>query len=281
MPTAIAWVIDIAAPDPYDVLTITGRVSVLGIGPASAWTWTAYVPYASTDAQYGAACLTAAVAVAAANGVTIAPEDTKRLFGSSADSTIGAQVTTAAGAAANAQTTANSAATAASAAQTTANAAAASAATAQASAATSGTSASTAIAAAAAAQASATTAANAAAAAVQQPVAGSTVSLALNTSRQPNATRGTRVTAYGTWAWNLTAIGSATGTATLASDSNSTPTTTRGLMPFTRGIGVGITVADSGTLPWSMSYDVPAGHYYRVNSSGTGIAIGHINETPL
>lgn len=112
--------------------------------------------------------------------------------------------------------------------------------------------------------------------------AGSPVSLALNTARQPHATRPVRVTVYGTWSWSLTAIGSQSGTAALQSDSSATPSTQRGLTSATRALGVGISINDSGSMPWSMTYDVPAAHYYQIATAGTGtFAIGHINETVL
>lgn len=111
------------------------------------------------------------------------------------------------------------------------------------------------------------------------PAAGSSVSLALNTPRRPSTTRPVKVTVYGTWSWTLSAIGSQSGTATLQSDSSSTPTTTRGVAPCARGISVGVTVGDTGTMPWTMSYTVPVGHYYQIATSGTGtFAIAHIDE---
>lgn len=114
------------------------------------------------------------------------------------------------------------------------------------------------------------------------PAEGSSVGLALNTPRQPHATRPVRLSVYGTWAWVLSAIGSQSGTATLKSDSASTPTNTHGVASCARGISVGITVGDTGTMPWSMSYEVPAGHYYQIATTGTGtFAITHIDEQVL
>lgn len=114
------------------------------------------------------------------------------------------------------------------------------------------------------------------------PVAGSAPSLALNTARQPNATRPVRVTVSGTWSWSLTAIGSLAGVATFQSDSASTPTTARLDASCAREISVGVVVGDAGSMPWSMSYDVPAGHYYRIATSGSGsFAITRITEQVL
>lgn len=102
------------------------------------------------------------------------------------------------------------------------------------------------------------------------PATGATISLALNTPRRPSTTRPTRVSVSGDWSWTLTAIGTQAGTMTLASDSSSTPTTARARATCSRGIGVGVTVSDSGTMPLSLSYEVPAGHYYTLATTGTG-----------
>jgi len=111
------------------------------------------------------------------------------------------------------------------------------------------------------------------------PAAGTHPTLALNTPRQPNASRPTCVTVYGTWAWSLSAIGSQAGTATLQSDGSSTPTTVQGIASCARGVSVGITVGDTGTMPWVLTYEVPAGHYYQIATSGSGtFAITHITE---
>ncbi len=121
-------------------------------------------------------------------------------------------------------------------------------------------------------------------ASVVQPVAGTSVSPlpAMGAARMPNATRGTRVTVYGTWSWAITVLGTVSGTVSLQSDVNATPTTVRGLAPFSRGVLVGITVNETGTMPWCLTYDVPAGHSYRAVLTGAGTAaIVHLNETPL
>jgi hypothetical protein len=106
------------------------------------------------------------------------------------------------------------------------------------------------------------------------PAAGSTITLAFNTARNPSSARSdsrpTRVTISGTWSWALTAIGTQAGTVSLKSDSGGTPTTVVTSAPFSRGLGVGISVNDTGTMPWSWSYVVPSGHSYQVATSGTG-----------
>ena len=115
------------------------------------------------------------------------------------------------------------------------------------------------------------------------PGAPSTISLALNTARNPSAvrsdTRPTKVTVSGTWSWTLTAIGTATGTVQFKTDSNSNPTAVVIGMPFSRGIGVGLTVNDTGTIGWSMAFDVDAGDYYVIATSG--VAGGGSFGTPL
>jgi hypothetical protein len=80
------------------------------------------------------------------------------------------------------------------------------------------------------------------------------------------------VVVSGSWSWNLTALGTATATATLKSDAASTPTTARQAAPFSRGITAGVTVGDTGTMPFSMTYVVPAGHFYAIATTGAGLA---------
>lgn len=111
---------------------------------------------------------------------------------------------------------------------------------------------------------------NAQAACQALPGAGSTVSLALNTPRQPSTTRPVRVSVSGDWSWNLTAIGTQSGTLTLASDSASSPSTARARATCSRSVGVGVVVSDAGTMPIFVSYEVPIGHYYTIATTGTG-----------
>ena len=102
--------------------------------------------------------------------------------------------------------------------------------------------------------------------------AGSVVSLALNTARQPSTTRATRIVVSGTWTTSVTA----SGVVALKADGASTPTTVvdDAQPAVTLAVGVGI------TLPWKLVYDLPAGHFYQVATSGGGaFAITHINET--
>lgn len=117
---------------------------------------------------------------------------------------------------------------------------------------------------------------------VALPGAGTHPSLALNTPRQPSTTRPVRVTVSGTWSWSLTALGSVSGTATLQSDATSSPTTAQGVAPFARSLTVGVTVGESGTFPFQLTYDVPAGHYYQLATSGGGtFAITLVTEQVL
>ena len=110
--------------------------------------------------------------------------------------------------------------------------------------------------------------------------AGSSVSLALNTARQPSSTRPTRVTVTGTWTWALTAIGSVAGTVTLQSDSSNPPTTARVSAAPSKSLTLGVAVNLGGVETWTLTYDVPAGHYYRIATSGAGtFAISAVNET--
>lgn len=109
-------------------------------------------------------------------------------------------------------------------------------------------------------------------------VAGAGVSqlaLGLDAARQPSLTRPTRVTATGTIALTSTLITPQSATVELASDSATTPTTVRGSAPATLS-----GVVASLTLPWSLTYDVPAGHYYLLATSGAGtVALLTLNET--
>jgi len=100
------------------------------------------------------------------------------------------------------------------------------------------------------------------------PGASSTVSLSSGTARQPSSTRPVLVMVSGSWSWNLTAIGTQTGSLTIKSDSASTPTTVIRAPTWSRGIGVGVAVNDTGTMPVEIDVIVPTGHYYSVTAAG-------------
>lgn len=100
------------------------------------------------------------------------------------------------------------------------------------------------------------------------PGASSTVSLAASTPRQPSTTRPVMVMATGSWSWNLTAIGTQTGSLSFQSDSSSTPSTAIWAPAWSRGITVGVTVGDTGAMPVCFSYIVPVSHYYQVVAAG-------------
>lgn len=104
--------------------------------------------------------------------------------------------------------------------------------------------------------------------------AGTSPGIGLDTARQPSTTRPVRVVATGTFALTSTLILPATGAVELRSDSASTPTTKRGAQ-----VAQLSGVVASMTVPWSMTYDVPAGHYYKLVTSGTGVALDTITET--
>lgn len=97
-------------------------------------------------------------------------------------------------------------------------------------------------------------------------------------ARRPSTTRPTRVTVSGAWSWTLNATGTATGTLTVKSDSGSTPSAVVSAMPFSRGIGVGLSVNDTGSVPYSASFDVLPNEYYALVQSG--VASGAFG-TPL
>lgn len=114
------------------------------------------------------------------------------------------------------------------------------------------------------------------------PAASSAPSLALDTARQPNTSRPVLVIASGTWSWSLSVIGTVAGIVTLTSDASSSPTTPRPAASFSRTVGVGITISDSGTLPWCLAYIVPPGHYYQLATSGSGtFALDRVDEQAL
>lgn len=114
------------------------------------------------------------------------------------------------------------------------------------------------------------------------PGAGTHPSLTLGTARQPSTTRPTRVTISGTWTASLSATGSAAGVIELRSDSASTPTTVQDdAQPgFSATLLIGISVTQ--VVPWKLTYDVPAGHYYTpAVASGSGFAITKATEQAL
>jgi len=97
-------------------------------------------------------------------------------------------------------------------------------------------------------------------------------------ARQPSTTRPTLVTVSGGWSWTLSATGTATGTLAVKSDSGSTPSAVVISMPFSRAIGVGLSVNDTGTMPYSVQFVVAANDYYALAQSG--VANGSFG-TPL
>ena len=111
------------------------------------------------------------------------------------------------------------------------------------------------------------------------PAAGTSVSLALSTPRRASTTRPTRVTVYGTIALTSTLLTAQNATVELQADSSSTPTTTVG-GPLTGSLSG---VAASSTVPFTLSYDLPTGHYYQVvQTAGAGtVTITHVNETAM
>lgn len=100
------------------------------------------------------------------------------------------------------------------------------------------------------------------------PGASSTVSLTSGTARQPSATRPVLATVTGAWSWNITVLSTVTGSLTFKSDAAATPTTTLYAPAWSRGITVGVTVADTGTMPVMWSYVVPPSHFYSVTAAG-------------
>jgi len=118
---------------------------------------------------------------------------------------------------------------------------------------------------------------------VAVPGASSSVSLAIGTARNPSSVRSdsrpTRVTVSGTWSWTLNAIGSLSGTINALCDSNSNPTTVVGSTTSARALTAGVTLGETGSMPFTLTFDVPAGSSYKLSTSGTGtFAVSHIDE---
>lgn len=240
---AIAKFISGNLADPYDQYRSSGNVCIDGVGPNTPYPWTVLTPLGTSAVDMNAAMIAAAKAAALVAGYTV--DDCQLISAADIDP------------AAYSTTTAMNAAILA---------------------ATTGLATSSAVTSAiASATANLTTKAYvdaADAARLVLPVGGTPQTLTLGTARQPSATRPVAVTVSGTWTTSL----SASGALTFQSDSNTTPTTIRAdAQPaVTLAVGIGI------TLPWSMTYMVPAGHYYRIVASGTGtFAITKINETTL
>lgn len=109
---------------------------------------------------------------------------------------------------------------------------------------------------------------------------GSTVSLAINTARNPSSARSdgrpTRVSAVVTWAAMLTG----TAAAEVVCDSSSTPTTVVMSIPFSATLALGVQAA----VPVVIPFEVPAGWSYKVRaatgSSGT-VALASVYERAL
>ncbi len=112
------------------------------------------------------------------------------------------------------------------------------------------------------------------------PAAGSSqVSLGLNAARRPSTTRPTRVQATGQITLTSTLLGAKVAAVSLLSDASNPPTTSRGIQQFNLS-GVAATVAP----PWSLSYEVPTGHYYLLATSGAdaaGVSLATITEQTI
>jgi hypothetical protein len=112
------------------------------------------------------------------------------------------------------------------------------------------------------------------------PSAGSSqVSLGLNAARRPSTTRPVRVSATGQISLTSTLLGAKVAAVSLLSDASNPPTTNRGIQQFNLS-GVAATVSP----PWSLSYEVPVGHYYMLATSGAdaaGVSLATLQEQTL
>lgn len=274
---AFAQLINANLADPYTQVRLSGAVCIEGIGPDTPYPWTTLVAVDTTEEDMNAAMIAAATAAALDHGFTV--DQCRLASAASPDLTSYATDTEVASAisAATSGLATSSAMTAAIATATSGLPTTGAMSTAIGTAVTglaSSSSVTAAIAAATSGMATTSYADSGDAARLATPGAGAAVTLALSTARQASTSRPVLVTATGTW----TAAVTASGTLTLQSDSGATPTTPRvdAQPAVTLALGVGLTV------PWSMSYLVPAGHYYRLVTGGTGtFSITRINETTL
>lgn len=97
---------------------------------------------------------------------------------------------------------------------------------------------------------------------------GSAPSLVSGVPRKPNDFRPVFVEVSAAFTWNLTAIGTQTGSIVIKNDDQETPTTVTHTFPFSRGIGVGVTVGDTGTMPFYFGFWVRPGNFYSVTAIG-------------
>lgn len=112
------------------------------------------------------------------------------------------------------------------------------------------------------------------------PSAGtSQVALGLNAARQPSTARPVRVYATGQITLTSTLLGARVAAVSLLSDSAAVPTVSRGIQQMNLS-GVVATVG----VPWSLEYEVPAGHYYMLATSGAdaaGVSLASITEQTI
>lgn len=104
-------------------------------------------------------------------------------------------------------------------------------------------------------------------------VAPTVTTRALGATFQPNPFKAVFVSySVKTSVTNPAIAGTSSATVTLVSDAASTPTTERGRVEATSGVGVSVTLALTTSNTAALTYVVPAGHYVRLNSttSGTG-----------
>lgn len=115
-------------------------------------------------------------------------------------------------------------------------------------------------------------------------VVSATPARVIGTAFQPNATKATFVSyAVKTTVTNPLLVGTSTATVTLLSDTSATPTTERGRVEATSGVGVSVTIALTTSNSAQLTYVVPAGHWVRLVStvSGTGSTaiVSQVEET--
>lgn len=107
---------------------------------------------------------------------------------------------------------------------------------------------------------------------------------ALNTAFQPSTTKPTLVSySIKTQVTNPALAGTSTATVALMSDASNPPTTERGRVEATSGVGVSVTLALTTSNTATLSYIVPANHWVRLASTTTGTGsvsiVSQVEET--
>lgn len=100
-------------------------------------------------------------------------------------------------------------------------------------------------------------------------VSASTPSRTLNSNFQPSTTKATFVSYSVNISCTANLSGGQTSTVELRSDASATPSTVRGTAANSNSVALAIALTVVNSQTTSLGFVVPAGHYVRVNSTGT------------